>query len=494
MPYLIDEEEEERKRKEEGESVPVTGTQAGTLPGSGGTKPIGAAPNNSFVDVQAYLQANRPQALDTAKKVAGKLGEEEQGLRTGLETVSEGYRGQVEAGTVRPDEELVGRAATDPTEFVKNAEDVEKFKRQRDASFTGPGAFEESAEAGDITHKIKTAQERARGIETSQGRKDYLTSIGKNPTAGVVSLDDLLIGGDPDARAELTRAAQPFETLGTALEDATHRASEQLSAGRGGTEAARSGVANRFTGEGGVLPSFRQSLQGRLGEERAGSQSRADLARSNLLAGGSATPDIGRLTDQDLAELGVTRGEMEAIFSSSGALRSDYGQGTNFEDFLTQQTPEVLFPNADAIASQEDYAKEAALEALLGESYSDLTNEMSGQTGERNRRLLDFNEGDARSLTSEALRNRDVEFVNQKLASTPAGQSTNLDDPVQLNRLVDILERSDDPTDRIFLNALGRLGYLRNRNKPTPPPPLPPTDPNRPGGPSNPFRPAMGGA
>lgn len=392
MPFIEENEEERRRREEaEGGGVPVSGTQTGTIPGADGNKPMGGKPENAFVDVAAYLDANREQSMDTANKVAGKLGEEEQGLRSGLQSASDEYGRRVEAGTVRPDDELVDRAATRPTEFVGNQDDLQRFFKQRDAEYTGPGSFEETPEFGALLQRVKSGQEKAKSIDTSEGRKTYLHSVGNNPTAGVVSLDDLLIGGDQNARKKLTAAAAPFETLTGALDDATKKASESLTAGRGNTEAARTGVANRFTVPGGVLPTFQEGIDKRLAETRTKAQTDADALRQQISAGGSLTAEEQKaLGLENWDEIRQTRAKLamptpfhlpeESLSQSEKNFVGDifryapgldgikYDRDIDMSPYLTQENADVAFTREN-IASADEYAQERALQTLMGDQF-----------------------------------------------------------------------------------------------------------------------------
>ena len=438
MPFIQEDEETKRARElAEGGGIPVSGTQTGTIPGSTGTPVPGAKPQNAFVDVAAYLKANKAQSADTAQRVAEKLGQEKAGLQSGLQGSLEGYRKSVQAGTVTPNDELVNRAAANPVEFVKNPEDVKSFGQLRDASYTGPGNIEETSDFGTVLEKIKSGQERAKGIDTSEGRKAYLASVENNPTAGVISLDDLLIGGDPEARAKIVEASKGFDTLTGSVEEAKKQAAEALATGKTSTEEAKTAVANRFTGEGGAVPSFQAMLDEKVRQARETAVADRDKAAA-ILSGIrynrpelSLTPPAGlSFRDQTFAVKNPDGTYRKPTLEELDLLDREFGntnlydtlarmeylkQGTleqgslpriqpkefNLSDFLTNLNPDVELTRAN-VANPEDYAREAALEQLINENLPYLNQADIGLAGKVPGDLADFNTEQLREALTSA--------------------------------------------------------------------------------------------
>jgi len=411
MPFIEEDEETKRQRElAEGGGIPISGTQAGTIPGAGGAPQPGAKAPNSFVDVAAYLKANKEQSQATAQRVADTMAQERVGLQSGLQGVTEGYQKNVAAGTVNLDDELVKRAASNPTEFVKNPNDVSSFAKLRDASYAGPGNFEDTADFGTVLERIQSGQAKAKTIDTSEGRKAYLSSMGTNPTAGVVSLDDLLIGADPAARAKLTQAAGGFDTLSGALEESKKKASEALTSGQQATEAAKAGVANRFTMEGGVIPSFQNLMEQKLGTTRTRAQQNAAAIQAAVKQG------VG-LTDQERELIGA--GNWDEVLRLRGLLggqtpfddsAAQYERNIDLTPYLTTQNPELVYTKEN-VATPEDYAMETALQQLSGDNFDILPSDAS-QAGKAPKSLAQIQgnpESDLRSLLNEL----DTTFINQ---------------------------------------------------------------------------------
>lgn len=511
---FLEEDEEERRRREEAEGgggVPVSGTTADTMPGTSGVRSPGAQPNNAFVDVASYLQANKPQAKETASRVAGKLTEEEQGIRSGIQSATDAYKTKVGEGSVTLDDDLIGRAAAAPESFVKNNDDLQKFFKQRDATYTGPGSYDESPEFVSLLERVKSGQEKAKSIDTSEGRKSYLYGIGKNPTAGVVSLDDLLIGGDPDARKMMTDAAQPFETLSGALSDASKNAGDAMTAGKTGTEAARTTVANRFTGEGGAIPTFQAMLDKKVADARTAAVGRQgmDLQRAiGPYAELRKEFDDGAFYDYDPTG-GVTSSGLPINTSPAfGRFHKEpgelgYGKIISPDDFATYASPEVAI-NKENVAGRANYLRESALQQLMGDQYDTLPDDMS-KAGTAPESLLDFNSEGYQNRIKGMLGEADTNWLDawnrgQNNSGPAAGyvppeytqQQIDTRDLAQINKW----RSSSDPRVQQYakdaVDVLRRKGFnVPDLTPATPPPPtgpgtgplmprIQPPDPNNP--------------
>ena len=476
MPFIEEDEETKRARElAEGGGVPVAGTQAGTIPGTTGTPTPGAKPQNSFVDVAAYLKANKEQAGETANRVASKMAEERTGLQSGLQTATEGYKQNVQAGTVNPNDELVSQAAENPTEFVKNTENVSNFAKLRDASYTGPGNIEDTADFGTVLQKIQSGKEKAANINTSEGRKAYLTSIGQNPTAGVVSLDDLLIGADPGARARIEAEAGQFGTLDTELTNAKQQAAAALAAGKGTTEGVKTGVANRFTGEGGVIPSFQALLEQKLAGQRSDAQMNANMIKQSVEGGNALTQQerdlIGAGNWDEVLRLRTLLGR-ETPFADSQA---KYGRNIDLLPYLTMENPDVQITRENA-ASPEDYAMEAALQQLSGDKFDVLPSDVSqaGTAPKTLARMQGDPEADLRGLLNEL----DTTFVDQYRgtnlgAGDDAYWMAEFGDPAKRQNwqnMLDIMNRNVGKLTPTEANTMKRIQeYLDTANPVTPP-------------------------
>lgn len=410
MPFVQsveDEEEERRRQAAEGEVPQLTGAEGETTSGqalSGGQAKSAAGAPTGFTDVGSYLNANKEQATELANKLAGNLATKAAGLRAETEGLGQKFGTEIEGGTVNYNDELVSRAGLNPTEFIKNAGDVETFNKQRDASYGGPQSFVDREDTADLKNRISTNVTRAQGADTEAGRQRILYEDFQNPTKGQVTLDSLILGGDPNA-ANIVKeqGVRPYETLQSYLDQTTGEAVGKAQTAKDTTAGTKAKVAEKFTGEGGYIPQFNQDLQTRLGTFRTDAQKRTDDIKRILstlkvgetpfrpweAAGGNAmepapinrylstdsngishymTPEENDLIGSEIP-FGPFSDIMRAKTVAAGGVQSgsEYIPGKKFNllDYTTTQNPEVSI-GLDRFAGADDYSKAAALSQLSG--------------------------------------------------------------------------------------------------------------------------------
>lgn len=435
LPFDLD--EEERQRQEQGGNVQLAGEGVGGTPGGGdeGGAPTGASPQQAgtsgFTDVNAYLDANKDQALGMADRIGTKLEGEASTIRGDIDTSNLNFRKKVDDNTERLDQDLLGRASADPLAFSKNADDVARIKKMRDAQYGGPGGLEDAEDFGALTEKVSAAAARGRGVDSETGREALLSSIMTNPTKGMLSLDNLLIGANPGARERLSNAAKPFAELDAYLDTTGKDAGAYVDAARKATADTRTGVN---TG----LESTRGRLDTELNTKFADTKTRATTESGaaqeklkNYLSGG-----VNSLTPRDLEILGIDQATASELFGTgyklkhagdgpvtgntpNGQIRAWWQYGTpefyntDFDPTLfgTMQSADAQITKANS-ASGEDYQRIAALEDLMGNPSGVLNQADAGLAGTANTDLYDFRGGEATSGAKNLLKSKDKQMVS----------------------------------------------------------------------------------
>lgn len=363
LPFDLDEEERLRQERlaggggtqlagEAGEGTP--GGEAGGASPNAGQSPQ-AAGTSGWTDVNAYLDANQEQAIGTADKIAGRLGEEAGATRGLIDSANTKFRSAVDENAIRPDDEFLNNAATNPAEFAKDEANVSKFQKIRDAQYGGPSQFQDADDYTSILGKIDEANQKSKAIDTEAGREGLLAGVMKNPTKGMTSLDNLLIGANPNARARLAEGAKPFGELQAYLDQTGADAGAYAQKGKEDTDAARMGLQTRFTGEGGVVPTFQQDFETRLGGETT-KQSALNMAIDKF-------KNREALTDEELTMLGVKPEDYKLVQNYTKT-------GYDFNPYTTVQNEDVI-PDRATYGSEEDRARIAALERMLGTDLSE---------------------------------------------------------------------------------------------------------------------------
>jgi len=285
--------------------VTASGTGAGaTGAPSGGSSAVPASTQAPPVqDLKAYLSANAPQAVGMGQTIAGGLNQEYQTAAGDINAAKTAQDQAVQAGSVTPNSDLVSQAAANPTQFVQNQQNVNDFLAQENAAYTGPTA--DTATSAINAVNIPTAPD----INQPGGVRQLVTGMETNPTYGMENLDELIMQGNPAAMAPVQEAIPKFQTLAPQQASAITGTQNAIQKALADAEAARTGVSSAFTGEGGVVPKFQQTLSDQL---TAANKSYTDVlnqatplaaqnqAIKNALSGGKAlTPEQAKLLGVD---------------------------------------------------------------------------------------------------------------------------------------------------------------------------------------------------
>lgn len=445
LPFDLDEEERLRQ-EQEGGGVQLAGEAGGGTPGGGdeGGAPAGSPQSrgtSGWTDINAYLDANKEQSLGMADRIGTKLEGEASAVRGDIDTSNQNFRKRVDDNTERLNQDIVDRASADPLAFSRKAEDVATLKKQRDAQYGGPSAFADAEDFGALTEKVSAAASRARGVDTETGREALLASVMTNPTKGMLSLDNLLIGSNPNARERLNTAAKPFAELNTYLDSTGKNAGDYITAAKKTTGDTSTAVKGALEGTRGRLDT---ELNTKFADTKSRAVSESEAAKAKLADYRSGGVDS--LSDKDLAILDLDRDAAKALFSTGNTLKHagdipegavnnapdgqinawwQYGQpkfyDINFDptQYGTMLSPDAQITKANS-ASGEDYQRIAALEDLMGNPSGVLNQADAGQAGKANTDLYDFRGGDATSSAKNLLKAKDAQTVSYVMGNNGA--------------------------------------------------------------------------
>lgn len=389
MAYVYDpslsEEENARKQAEE-QGRP----QSGVL-GEGGFT-AGATPagvktgSGTYTNLQQYLEENKSQPGAMAGKIAESLRSEGESAKSALEGVASEARQKIEAGRI-PQTGVIEEGATNPTGVVSDPEKLAAFRRERDAAYTGPSGLEDLGGFQSAQDKLKSLQERTGLIDTESGRIELLKSLspeGSGIGSGKLALNQLLLGTDPNARETLATAVTPYSKLQDYLAGESTQAREAAKKAAEEAAATRGAVSSRFTGEGGVIPTFESDLTSRTEAMRQEAADRLAQQRSGI--------EMGFLTPDLFEGLGIgTPDDVRRALLYGNVLNDRYGAGFSPLDYFHETgSPEgsILPQN---VATPEEYDTYLALAELMGISPSTLTPDTRSQAGTANLDLADLN-------------------------------------------------------------------------------------------------------
>lgn len=253
---LTDDENRQREQQAGGAGIIGAGGAAASMPA--GAQPGGGASSasGSFTNLQRYLDENKAGAVDLGQKVAGQVTEAGQAAKTAAEGVVQQGQQQVEAARV-PLTGVVEEAAASPTAVAADAAKKADFLRQRDAAYTGPQGLEDLEGFQTAQGAIKKYQDRNDLTKTEAGRTSLLQEMGgPGYGRGKAVLNQLLLSGNPEAGQAVQSAADQFGDLQAYLSGKSDETRARAASATEEAAATKAAVAQRFTGEGGVIPSF----------------------------------------------------------------------------------------------------------------------------------------------------------------------------------------------------------------------------------------------
>lgn len=392
-------------------SAPGQGSAAGPTAGSDFRSPQSAG-FSGFTDINAYLDANRDQTADLSQKVAGKLTEEEQSVRSDIGKAGQDADAAINSAAIRPDEALVSRATSNPADFVKNAADVEAFKKQRDATYGGPAGVADET-AASLRNRISEAQRRAKGVDTESGREELLRSLNPTATKGMFTLDNMLLGADPNSRQTISAAAAPFETLGTYLDETSGTATSKADQARADADASRNLVASKLTGPEGALPGFEKDLNERLAWEQGQEQYQLDRILRGLQGYSVWRDDVG--------EVGANQDQLDELKAYANMLQNQYKVDPQASTYVKPRSVQEGITRQN-FASQDDYANYLALADLAGIDPTFLHEEDMAQAGAYPRDFVDFDYTGLNNSVRDTLTAKDREMLDRPVGTLPANE------------------------------------------------------------------------
>lgn len=422
MAYLQSDDEEQKKVAD-----PLAQQQTGggnSLPTTGGGAvgaPAAAQPNQQgFGNIMNYLDANKDQALGVAGTIAQNLGDQYGQAKSTIDTAAMNAMGDVNKNTVNYDPNMVSSAVSNPAEFVKNPTNLSSFTAQRDATYKGPGSFEDTSYYGDAAKAAAKASDTYNAGKSASGFSGLLNQVSKNPTAGRNALDVGLLQTDPASAAKINAALDPFKDISGYLAGKSSEINKGAeSAKKATTEAAQKTKLASADAQ----ASFERDLQSRFAA--------ANQNYNDFLAGQNSTlsnPDYQRY---------------------ASLLNSLYGVSVP-----TSPTAPTSIPELANVASQQDFARAAALTQLSGQPDAILSPADIGKAG-------GWQEQKSTLPSANDLRSQ-MQGLDNRVLSFAFGSPDGLKEQIALypNLFYDALNAGNPGLRQEYAKAAARQGHL----------------------------------
>lgn len=286
-------------------------------------------------------------------RVAGKIDEKANQATTSLSGLNEKFNTQVNSNKVVADDDLINRAASDATNFVKNSYDLNRFTQMRDASYKGPKSFLDlNDDYSQTQNAFNQANQFVNDAQSEDGRMNLVKGAFDRPnyTRGAQKLDQLLLQNSPEAKETLNTTANRYKDLMGVFNTAQTTAQSAAADAEAQTLQARNKVQTAFG---------REDDPNTLVDERAGAlgQFQTDLDNKVTNFRNSQSTLNTRLGTQ------APTGELDQdILSMFGLQNNQRLFDVNLQDFVN---PYVDTANVQRVANADDYAKYSALQQLI---------------------------------------------------------------------------------------------------------------------------------
>lgn len=354
--------QEEEDLAQQGLPRTIPGTEAGGMTPQAVPSAENKSPNkagmSAFTDVSSYLDANKEQGQQLGQRIAQNVESTAQGAQQKVDQTAKEFQDAVSAGTMRPDQATVDAAASDPMGFLKDQQKASAFTNTAQNIYNGPSRIEELPSYADAEKQTGEAKRVLGLTSTAAGRRELLSGLEKNPTAGQTAFDELIFGMNPAAVDQVSSAAGRFGDLEGYLSGKKGEAASFADQAAADRTAARDMILNRFTGEGGAMPQIKGDVQSAVAAKRAALDSMINQYKNGGFADYNWTPE-------ELQAAGLTEADLAGVNRYADVLRGDYGVSVNpGEYFTTSYIPEEI--NEANQATPEQVAKYGALSQLIG--------------------------------------------------------------------------------------------------------------------------------
>lgn len=331
---------------------------AGSGQGVSATPTSGAQP--PVQNLQDYLTANAPQAVAMGSKIGQNLTTRAGEITGDIGADLAATDAQVQASNVAPNADLVTRAAADPSSFVQNPNDLAAFLAQENANYAGPSSIEGTPEWQSLSNEVSNAVAGAPDVSQPGAFLQLAAGQENNPTTGMTNLDAALLSETPGAAQPIMDASKPYKALSGQMTDAASAEDAAIAAAQNNAKTASGLIAPAFTtGPNAIVPAWEKALSDQLTKAQQGQTTYNTTV-------GKTTSDINALTPQVA--------QISAILKALGM--PDISMSNAGLDPITGS------PTMGTVATQADYAKEAALEKLLGSGFSpELIGANAGEAG-----------------------------------------------------------------------------------------------------------------
>ena len=342
----------------------AAGPKAGTAPNAGTSTQFGSSASK----LGDYLSANAPQITNQANNIAGQLGNQYQTVNQDITNAANQFNQQVQGGYTAQNKDLVNQAVGDTTNFAKDQNNVANFQKQLNDQYTGPQNYQNTDQYGNIQNEVNQAVQNSALLKTAPGLQQYFAQNQKNPTQASATLDQLLVQGNPDAKATVETAANQFNTLPGQFQDTTTNANQSVQAAQ---QAAQDAAKYAQSQLGNETQGFNTNISNQTAAAQKAAADQIALYNqelSNTPTFNDAFRSLGVNDDQALAlNQAYNTAATPQYLTARNAGADTATKAFNLRDYLNTITPETDISAANT-ATADQYGLAQALQQLYGQT------------------------------------------------------------------------------------------------------------------------------
>jgi len=355
MAFYNESNDQDEDVLQEGQA-PVSGQQSSTIGTSGGPsaskdqQSAAATPisPSTFAGIQDYVNANKSQTAKLAGDVGGLVTGYGNEARSQINQGQERFNQAVDQNTVKGNDPIYNQISGDPAQLTSDNAKFDEVVRMRNAQYGGPTSLETTDFYQPIHQAFNKAQEASDSTQSDAGQRTLLSQLQNSQKGkvnqGSLQLNSALLQGDINARSILDQARDSNSDLATLFNSAKEDSVTKANLGKSTTDQTRQ---NTNTALNNSWQALKDLVAGKV------TQAQGNYTPASAFSS-TGTP----ITDAQLSNVGLTRAQYESM-------KSDPYVGTNLAQYVS--APANIYDiNANTVASQEDYAREAALMALAG--------------------------------------------------------------------------------------------------------------------------------
>lgn len=204
-----DEDQGQGQPQQGGQVVTSTGTS--TITGGGSQTPAAqgarsAKPTRTgWSNLQNYLTANRGNDASMGQRIAGKIGEQAQGVEAARTAIVPAAQQDIARSTVT-DQGIIEALRTNPTKV-----DKDRFQTQAGATYEGPQDVSEYADYARGQQAATGLEERLGLTKTEEGQKALLQDIARpNYSSGLANLDQFILSAGEEGKKSIAGTQQQY--------------------------------------------------------------------------------------------------------------------------------------------------------------------------------------------------------------------------------------------------------------------------------------------